>query len=64
MIYAFTLVDDQGQTQFGLVTAEEPHLAHVYIEDGFPDHTELELMYDPEEVLNSQYNCLALLNTV
>lgn len=69
MIYAFTLVDDQGQTQFGLVTADEPHkdllfLAHDYLLEAFPDHTVLEIDPDIEPLVDSQYSGIALLTTV
>ena len=69
MIYAFTLVDDQGQTQFGLVTAEEPHkdllfAACDYLDGAFPNHTDLEIDSDIEALVNSQYNGLALLTPV
>ncbi len=64
MIYAFTLVDDQGQTQFGLVTAGDRCEAFIYLEDAFPDHTELEIDSDIEALVNSQYSGIALLTTV
>lgn len=64
MIYAFTLVDDQEQTQFGLVTAGSRCEAFGYIEDAFPDHTDLEINSDIEALVNSQYSGIALLTTV
>jgi hypothetical protein len=64
MIYAFTLVDDQERTQFGLVTAGSRCDAFSYIEDAFPNHTDLEIDSDIEALVNSQYSGIALLTTV
>lgn len=64
MVYAFTLVDADDQTQFGLVTSDNVEEALDYIEDAFPDSTEVWVSEQVEDFINSQYSGIALLTTV